>query len=421
MQTAFQPANILLPDPKKTDMKKWSVVACDQYTSEPEYWEQVTKIVGDADSTLKLTLPEIYLGSTEEASRTQSIAKNMEAYKTEGIFQEYKNALIYVERTQNDGRLRQGIVGKIDLEQYDYNKGSVSPVRATEATVLERIPPRVKIREGAPMELPHIMILIDDATKTVIEPLAAQKETMQTLYDFDLMQKGGHIAGYLPTQEMIASVEAALEALGEPENFKKKYNTDLVPLVYAMGDGNHSLATAKACYENLKAAHPDQDFSNHPARYALVEIVNLHSEALEFEAIHRVVTEIDPKAFLQELYTVLDLTEGTEGQSFVIVDGTEEKTVQIGKVSSSLTVGSLQNFIDAYLKKNGGKVDYIHGMDVTKRLAQAEDALGFILPDMGKEELFPTVMKDGSLPRKTFSMGHAEDKRFYLECREITE
>jgi len=414
MNNAFKPADILIPG-RNTDMYKWSVIACDQYTSEPEYWNSVEEIVGDVPSALRLILPEIYLESDNVDERIENIHKSMNEYLESGIFDEYKNALVYVERIQSNGILRQGIIGKIDLEEYNYEKGSTSQVRATETTVVERIPPRVKIRKDASLELPHIMILIDDEKKNIIEPLAESFGNMQKLYDFELMKNGGKIKGYLIPENIQNQIFESLDVLGE-------YNHGLenVPkLLYAMGDGNHSLATAKEYYESLKRENPEMDFSNHPARYALAEIVNLHSPALQFEAIHRIVTGADNEKLLSDMSRFLEITEKTSEQSFTYVTGNTEKNVYIGRICSNLTVGSLQVFLDKWLKENPGKIDYIHGADTLRNLVEKKNGIGFILPDMNKNQLFPTVIKDGSLPRKTFSMGHADDKRFYIECRKI--
>ena len=417
MNNALKPADILVPK-ESVDMEKWAVIACDQYTSEPEYWNKTAEIVGNNYSSLNMILPEIYLEDSDVSDRISNIHNTMEKYLSENIFDEYKDSMIYVERIQSNGILRAGIIGKIDLEEYDFNKGSTSQVRATEATVIERIPPRIKVRDGAPLELPHIMILIDDDKKTVIEPLESQKKDMKKLYNFNLMQGGGKISGYLIDNKKCADIISSLNKLGNAESFKTKYGSDNV-LLYAMGDGNHSLATAKEFYEQLKRNNPDKDFSNHPARYALAEIVNLHSPALDFEAIHRIVTETDVAKLTDVLYSELKLSDEPSEQSFRIVLNGKEKNVFIHNQTSNLTVGSLQNFIDKYLSENKGKVDYIHGTDVVTKLSENESSIGFILPDMGKEQLFPTVIKDGALPRKTFSMGHAEDKRYYIECRKI--
>lgn len=418
MPTAFKKADILLP--KDADMSKWAVIACDQYTSQPSYWQEVEKIVGDSKSTLALILPEVYLEDKDVDKRISQIHENMEDYLKSDVFAEYKDSLIYVRRTQSDGKLREGIVGAIDLEMYDYRKGSQSQVRATEATVVERIPPRIKVRKGADIELPHIMILIDDPEETVIEPLAQQAEGMKKLYDFPLMQGGGRIEGRLVDDKSAEKVLSALDRLADDKELKRKYGSDsCFPPVFAMGDGNHSLATAKEYYEQLKAENPGKDLSHHPARYALVEIVNLHSPALEFEAIHRIVTGVDTAKFMAELTEKLALSEEISAQSLTVVDNGKKKKLYIHNPSSKLAVGSLQNFFDGYIKENGGKVDYIHGAEVVEELSMNDDSIGFLLPDMGKEELFPTVICDGALPRKTFSMGHAEDKRFYVEARKI--
>lgn len=421
MSTAFRPSDIMIPK-KDTDMEKWSVIACDQYTSEPDYWKKTAEIVGSSKSTLNMILPEIYLEENDVEKRISDIHKTMNEYISSDTFEIYKNSMIYVERIQSNGILRAGIVGMIDLEQYDYSKGSSSQVRATEATVIERIPPRIRVRQNAPLELPHIMILIDDDEKSVIEPLAEMKNSFEKLYDFNLMQNGGSIKGYLIDKETAGKIEKSLDKLADAERFSRKYSVkDMPVLVYAMGDGNHSLATAKEYYEQLKKANPEKDFSNHPARYALAEIVNLHSDALKFEAIHRIVTDTDTGKLINAMTEKLALSEGTEGQSFEYITADGRKTVSIGNTSSNLTVGSLQSFLDEYIKENGGKIDYIHGKDVVSALAAKPDSIGFILPDMSKEQLFPTVIRDGALPRKTFSMGHAEDKRFYIECRKISE
>lgn len=412
--TAFTTADILLPKLTAEGMSKWAVVACDQYTGEPEYWAKTREIVGEAPSTLDLILPEAYLEEPDCGERIAKIHENMASCAKSGLFDLHKDCFILTKRTQADGRLRVGLVGAIDLEMYDYNKGSKSQVRATEATVAARIPPRVKIRMNAPLELPHIMILIDDVQNTVIEPLLERK--LQTVYDFDLMQNGGHLSGAIVDGESARGVLAALDKLADKDAFNVRYglqNEDV--LLYAMGDGNHSLATAKECYEQKKRANsPDAEL----ARYALVEVVNLHSPALEFEAIHRVITETDTDALMCKMTNALGLS-GDGEQKFSVVIGNKVREFGITKPTSNLTVGSLQAFLDDYLRENGGKIDYIHGEDVVRRLCGDGSAIGFLLPSMKKSELFPTVIKDGALPRKTFSMGHAHDKRFYCEVRII--
>ena len=333
-KTAFSAADILLPN-KQNMSDVWAVCACDQYTGEPAYWAETDRIAGEKPSALRLILPEVYLEDADVTDRIAKIQQTMKDYLSADIFTEYKNAMVYIERIQSDGKMRAGLIGKIDLEQYDYSKGSVSPVRATEATVPERIPPRVRIRRGAALELPHIMILLDDTKKTVIEPLASEKEGMELLYDTKLMQGGGSIKGWLVPQAAQERIIAALTALGTESG-------EANPLVYAMGDGNHSLATAKAFYEEWKAANPDADTENAPMRYALVELVNLHSPALEFEAIHRILNQIDAEKLLRDMTAALDLrTDEIEAQGFTVVCGGRKQLFYIHKPTSNLTVGSV--------------------------------------------------------------------------------
>ncbi len=411
--TAFQRADILLPKLSDEEMTKWAVVACDQYTGEPEYWREVENIAGKSPSALNLIFPEAFLGDHDE-ERIAKINRNMHDYLKADLFEEYKNCFILLKRTQSDGRLRAGLIGKIDLEMYDYNKGSHSQVRATEATVASRIPPRVKIRMDAPLELPHIMILIDDKDETVIEPLL--QKNLQKVYDFTLMQNGGSAEGYLVDKENAEQVENALEKLAEKLAQKEGCSAENA-LVFAMGDGNHSLASAKETYERKKRENsPDAEL----ARYALVEIVNLHSPALEFEAIHRVIFDTDFDKLYKEMTEKLGLVKENTEQNFSVMLGGRTETFGITKPCSNLTVGSVQQFLDEYLAQNGGKIDYIHGEDTVKKLCERENAMGILLPSMKKSELFPTVIKDGALPRKTFSMGHAHDKRFYCEARRIS-
>lgn len=418
MKIPFKAGNILIP--KKTDMTKWSVVACDQYTSEPEYWNEVTKIVGDAPSTLNLTLPEIYLEESDVNERIKRINENMDKLLEEDFFNELEDSMIYLERTQSDGKVREGLMGIVDLEDYSYEVGSQTLIRATEKTVIERIPPRVKVRENAKLELPHIMILIDDEKKDIIESLKNKVTETDVVYDFDLMQNGGHIKGYKLNSDVINEIGTKLEKLADKDYFEKKYNVhDKGILLFAMGDGNHSLATAKACYENLKKTMSKEEYLNNPARYALVELVNLHSSALEFEAINRVVFDVDSKKLVEELNKYYTINENGNGQEFELVTSNGVKKLYIENPKSNIAVGSIQIFLDEYLKNNSGKIDYIHGDDVTKELTLKGNNVGFIFKPMKKEELFRTVILDGALPRKTFSMGHSYDKRYYLEARKI--
>ncbi len=400
MKTTFNKADILIP--KDVDPKKWSVVACDQYTSQPEYWQEVSKIAGDAPSALNIVFPEAFLD--EGDARIEKINKTMAEYLEDGIFEECLDSMIYVERTMSNGLTRKGIIGSVDLEDYDFSKGSKSKIRATEGTVLERIPPRVKIRENAPLELPHIMLLIDDENKTVIEHC----EKGEMIYDFDLMQGGGHLSGYLLSDFEAERVLAAISELDENSNGN---------LLFAVGDGNHSLATAKTCWENIKKTLSPEDAENHPARFCLVEIENIHDDALLFEPIHRVVFDVDPEKLIEDFKVYYPETSSTDngGQHIVYTYAGKKGDLYVKNPSSTLAVGTLQNFLD----EKGVRVDYIHGADVTERLSEADGNIGFLLPKMEKSDLFKSVIADGALPRKTFSMGDAQDKRFYFEAKKI--
>ena len=420
----FRPADILLP--KDCEYSKWSVVACDQYTSQPEYWQRVEEYVGRSPSTLRLILPESCLEGPNVETDIMEINNTMSRYLREGRFVEHPNTLFYVERTLDNGKVRRGLMGMVDLEQYDYEPGSSAPIRATEGTVLSRIPPRVAVRKNAPVELPHVMLLVDDPDKTVIEPLADQTDSMQVLYDFDLMERGGHIKGWELTEDQQAQVARALSALADPAKFNARYGTkDEAVMLFAVGDGNHSLATAKECYERQKRLTPPEHWATLPARYALVELDNLHDAALEFEPIHRLVFGVKPEELLSalvEYYPGAKRGDGAGGHKLAYVYGETQGVVSVPHPAAQLPVGTLQNFLDWYLARHKGvRVDYIHGEDVARKLSAQPDTVGFLLPAMGKEELFPTVIRDGVLPRKTFSMGEAHDKRFYLEARKIRD
>ena len=419
-KTGFYPADILLP--RDADMSKWAVVACDQFTSQPEYWQAVEDYVGDAPSALRLILPEAKLNAPDVEERIETINASMKTYLEQDVFKTLPNSLLYMERTQSDGKIRHGLIGMVDLERYDFTPGSGALIRATEGTVLERIPPRVKVRKDAPVELPHIMLLIDDPEGTVIEPLTAGRDGMEPVYDFPLQQGGGYLKGWRLRESQMISVAEALSALCTKEAARKKYGLeDAEPLLFAVGDGNHSLATAKQCYENLKQVTPESEWESLPARYALVEVVNNHDEALQFEPIHRVLFGVEPEQVLSALKDFYPGTyEGTgEGHTIAYTYAGHRGFVTIPNPEMQLAVGSLQVFIDAYLKDHAGEVDYIHGDEVTDELGSRSGSIGFKVPAMGKEQLFKTVMADGVLPRKTFSMGHAQDKRYYVEARRI--
>ncbi len=412
-------ANILLP--KDTEYMKWSVVACDQYTSQPEYWNEVHTMTDGSPSAYHITFPEVYLGTNDD-ERIKNINDTMYDYLARFLY-EIPETYIYVERTLANGKVRRGIMGAVDLEDYDFNKGSQSLIRATEGTVLERIPPRVKIRENAPLELPHVMLLIDDDKKTVIEPIAKQAKKLDVVYDFDLMQHSGHLKGMKVSPELSAKLDKAIEKLAGKAAFNKKYSVkDKGVLLFAVGDGNHSLATAKTCWENIKQNLSAEEAENHPARFALVEIVNIHDESLDFEPIHRVVFDVNPEKLVDafmKYYKGKAAKRNNGGQCIEYMYKGKKGKLYVKDAPSNLAVGTLQQFLDDYIEKNGGKVDYIHGADVTAELAEKDGNIGFILPAMEKGDLFKTVILDGALPRKTFSMGEAEDKRFYLEAKVI--
>jgi hypothetical protein len=420
------------------DLTKWAVVACDQYTSEPEYWEQVERIVGDSPSTYHMILPEIYLGTPEEAEKTRCINIRMQEYLDRGLLIPHEG-IFYVERWFGS-KCRRGILLCLDLEKYDFRKGSQSLIRATEGTIVERLPPRMKIREHAVLEIPHIIVLIDDPERTVIEPLgllAGQgSEALVEHYDFDLMLGSGHLAGFQVVDPQVeAGVIQALDALAEPENFRRKYGlgADQSLFLFAMGDGNHSLATAKSIWEKNKS----RVGMDHPSRYALVEIENVHDEGIDFEPIHRVLFGLnqDIMTAMQEHFgsnyrftPTPDLQVMTETvecwcenkQAFGVITESVVGYVEIENPSSNLAVGTLQTFLDGFMKAGGAaKIDYVHGFDAVSRLGSQPRNSGFFLPCMDKNDLFKTVILDGALPRKTFSMGEAFEKRFYMESRKI--
>ncbi len=410
---AFLPADILMP---KTDaMEKWAVIACDQFTSDQGYWDRVRKNAEGAVSTINLILPEAELGTEKEAEHTKVINETMAKYMAEDVFTTYANSLVYVERTLENGSIRKGLIGMVDLDAYDYSTGATSAIRATERTVPERIPPRQRVRRDAPIELPHILMLCDDHKKALIEPIGEKKESLKKLYDFDLMENGGHIAGWLVEGKDVEQFNAVLTeytaTVGEKYEGLKG-----IPMVFAVGDGNHSLATAKSCYEELKANHPGEDLSNHPARYALVELENIHDDAQVFEPIHRIVFKTDAKKLLKTLEETYCAEGGFPVKWYI---GTESGTIYLDRAKSELAVGALQSFLDSYLKENAGEIDYIHDDDALIELSKKENAIGFLLPAMEKSQLFRGVIADGILPRKTFSMGHSREKRYYLEGRKI--
>jgi hypothetical protein len=419
---------------KGTDLTKWSVIACDQFTSQPEYWHIVETLVGDAPSTYNMVLPEVFLEKPGVEGRVKLIQDKMLEYLENGYISEYEG-LIYIERTTS-GKTRHGIMLCLDLEHYDFSKGSTSLIRATEGTIIERLPPRMKIRRGAVLEFPHILVLIDDPEHTVFGSLEKARSDMVRLYDFDLMLGSGHLTGYAVTPSLEDHVVAALGALAQPSSFSARYKlpgNDPV-MLFAMGDGNHSLATAKAVWEEMK---PEVGM-DHPARYALVEIENVHDEGLQFEPIHRVLFGLTrdiyaalstffgsnfhytPVANKNMMIQWIDKAQGTRQVIGVVGGGKSFGVMEIDHPSTNLAVGSLQAFLDRFLNEGGAeKIDYVHGKDVVCDLGIQPGNIGFYLPGMNKSDLFKTVILDGVLPRKTFSMGEAKEKRFYMEGRKI--
>lgn len=379
-------------------MTLWAVNACDQYTSDYAYWQTVENLVGDAPSTLNLIYPEIYLKDNPE-KRIERINANMHEYLGSGIFKKVEGGFILVERTTESGT-RTGIVLAIDLDDYDFAVGSKALIRSTEATILERIPPRVKIRENAPVELPHIMLLYDDKQNAVLRKVSRG----EVLYDFDLNMNGGKVKGtYIKNAEEVKNAFYALAESNDYGNGEK--------LLFAVGDGNHSLATAKTCWENIKRNLTDEERAEHPARYALVEAVNIFDPALFFEPIHRLVKTNKPKEFLN------GLTLTGDGTAYTVVNGKKTETAFPKDVPAGIR--ELDKYITAFIEKNGGEVDYIHGEeDVTKLSPQG---VGIILPSIEKGDFFRLIVTGGNLPRKTFSMGEGNEKRYYVEAKKIVK
>lgn len=434
-----QVPKILLPK-EGTDMRKWAVIACDQYTSDLGYWQRLEEQTKGSLSTLPLIFPEVYLEDENADARITSINQSMEQYLADGSLVEQQPGFILVDRKTSEVESRKGLVLALDLDQYDYNKGAQSLIRATEGTILDRLPPRIKVRQNAPIELPHIMVLIDDPQCTVIEPLF--DEQLETVYDFELLENGGHLKGYRIDQpELIGKIAAALENLADPAAYRAKYNVDDEVMLYAMGDGNHSFATAKAIWEKLKEEADDKvAIMQHPARYALVELVNVHDPGLEFEAIHRVLFNVDVEqlrlqmeSFFAERGTPLTFTacadlaeaeklavQAENAHAFPVVFAGQFGVCAVANPEYTLVVATLQACLDKYLQANpAARVDYIHGTQPVTDLGSESDAAGFYLPAISKHDLFKTIVLDGALPRKTFSMGEADEKRFYLECRRI--
>ncbi len=405
----FNSFNILLP--KEEYISSWPVVACDQFTSQPEYWEALRAEVGCAPSALNCILPEVELKDCGE-QRYERIRSDIKTYLSSGIFRCFEDSFIYVERNLMDGAVRSGLVGVIDLEDYDFHADAVSAIRATERTVEERIPPRMKVRRGARMELSHVLLLCDDEWESIIEPLKEQTDSLEKVYDQELLMDGGHIRGFVISGERARALEKSIE---EYCCRKSEQYGDVAPMLFAVGDGNHSLATAKACYEELKNSSADPEKISR-ARYAMVELENIRDEVQKFEPIHRLLSGVD----VQHLLGWLEKNCGAaEGHVIDWISGPERGRLCLDRNKGLLPVAVLQNALDEYLGENPGSIDYIHGIAALEDLSKKPASIGFVLEAVPKGDFFLGIAKDGVLPRKTFSMGEAQEKRYYFEAREL--
>lgn len=393
----FQRTDLLIP--RDELLPRWPVIACDQFTSQPEYWRRTAETVGSAPSAYHIVFPEAELGADADG-RIAAIGRTMREYLASDVFRLFPQSYVYVERTLKNGTIRRGVIGAVDLEQYDYRDGARTPIRASERTVVERIPPRVRIRSGAPIESSHVLLLCADKKRRLIEQIVKGEK----LYELELMQGGGRLAGWLLDDDEAARFDERLSAYtAEAED----------GFCFAVGDGNHSLAAAKACWEEIKKRGGDGVPADHPARWAMVELENLFDPAQRFEPIHRVVRGVDPS----KLLAALGQNCGRGGTSILWYTKTGGGVLRFGK--DVFPTEALQSALDAYLAAEGGSVDYIHGEDVALRLGREAGAIAFLLPRIEKDGLFGAIARGGPLPRKTFSMGHAEEKRYYLECRRI--
>lgn len=403
----FAPTDILLPE--RADMHRWSVIACDQFTSDAAYWRAVQDTVGDAPSTLRLMLPEFYLGKCDEAAATRAIQQTMHAYLEGGVFRTVPHSLVLVQRTLPGGAVRCGIVGALDLEAYDYAPDSVTPIRATEGTVASRLPARVRIRAAAALEMPHIMVFYTDPE----DAICREAETLagDTLYDFDLMAGGGHICGRRIAGDAAEQLAAALCATGVGTDGEH-------PMRFAIADGNHSLAAARQCWLEKKKTLTPEQAADDPARYALVELVNLHSPAVTFEPIHRVLFETDAAHWLDVAEAALAAADG-HGYAVTLLAGAQRRDILARGSSLGETIAALDAFCVSYMQARGGRIDYIHGDDEAVDLAAGDGCCGILMPRMEKAELFTSVLRSGPFPKKSFSIGLGADKRYYLECRKL--
>ena len=400
MNQIFRPADILLP--KQADMQCWSVIACDQFTSDADYWAAVEQAVGGAPSTLRLMLPEFYLGKRDEAAAAAEIQQTMRRYLDSDVFTEIEHSFIFLERTLPCGSVRRGLIGMIDLEAYDYSPDSSTPIRATEGTVEDRLPPRVKVRRAAPLEMPHIMVFLNDPDDGVMQRAGTAANGL--LYDFDLMMGGGHVRG----QRIYGATADALAAQISEGNTAVKL---------AIGDGNHSLAAARKCWLEKKQRLTPEQAESDPARFALAELVNIHDPAVTFAPIHRVLFETDPSTWFDA--AAQQLAADGEGRDVILLSGGRQKTIRAKGASIGEVIGNVEQFCKAYLAAHGGTIDYIHGDDEAVQLAQRSGCCGVLLPQMEKGELFSSVEYSGPFPKKSFSIGLGRDKRYYLECRKL--
>ncbi len=406
------------------NMTAWAVVACDQYTAQKDVWESAYEYAGDQPSALKLIIPEAYLDESNE--RVPKIQETMKQYLSDGILHEAVNGMILVRRvTQSGARL--GLVLTVDLEEYSFDAGSRSKIRPTEGTIVSRIPPRQKVRRGAQLELSHVLLLCDDVNRTIIEPVYEKKDSLRKLYDTQLIMGGGYVEGWaIEDEKTLSQIAEAIRTL------KADLSED--GILFAVGDGNHSLATAKAHWEEVKQNLPEEERVSHPSRFAMVELNNIYDEALAFEPIHRVIFNTDGETVLSLLKKAeleeIDLREAEEGSCLMETRPAEEKNPDLILVTKdgerafhiahplhSLPVGTVQLLLD---EQPDLELDYVHGAEAVRRIVETKKAVGILLPPMEKSLLFPAVEKNGPLPRKTFSMGEANEKRYYMEARKIT-
>lgn len=419
----LQTAEILLPE--KQEMEKWPVIACDQYTSQPEYWEKVKEIVGNNPSTYKIILPEVFLEKENTKEKINEIHEKMREYE-KNILTRKVQGYIYVERVLNSGKIRQGLIGVIDLEEYSYEKGATCRVLPSENTIVDRIPPRLEVRRNAMLESPHILMLADDWDNKIIEPLADKKEKFELLYDQELMLNGGRISGWAVTDiNVIKEIENALKLLDNDEKFKEKYKTEHACFSLIAGDGNHSLATAKAYWEEIKLNLSEKEQQNHSARFCLVEIENVQSDAIEIEPIHRVIFRAKEDDFFKQLNDFIEENNNVNNNikyKFKCIGKKQEIDAIIKNNRYPIETAVVDDFLQKYQNKNPQIIiDYIHGNKEVKEIVEKEGAIGVLLPPMKKSDLFKGVANGDVLPKKTFSMGHAYEKRYYIECRKINK